>query len=87
MPTWGPEYKVSLEFMVNSFPTPGEVWAEFLRFTDSDIADVREPAMFTNTAGFIQINPHTGDENYTYPVLKTWYKYQLSQYLEENKVE
>ena len=87
--SWGPEYKVSLELKVNSFPFPGEAggWAEVLRFTDSETVDTREPAMFTNTAGFIQINPHTGNENRTYPSVKTWHKYQMSQYLDGNKVE
>ena len=86
--TWGPEYKVSLELKVNSFPTPAEAggWAEILRFTDSDTADVREPAMFANTAGFIEITPFTGIENRTYPNAKAWHKFEMLQYLEGHKV-
>ena len=84
--TWGPEYKVSLELKVNSFPTPAEDWVEVLRFTDSDTADVREPAMFANTAGFIEITPFTGIENRTYPNAKAWHKFEMLQYLEGHKV-
>ena len=70
---------------VNSFPTPTEAWAEVLRFTDSDTADIRVPAMFTNTAGYIEITPFTGFRHT--PVVKTWHKYEMYQYLVGNKVE
>ena len=85
--TWGPEYKVSLELKVNSFPTPAEGWAEVLRFTDSDTLDIRVPAMFLNSAGFLEINPfHGGSVNRTYPGVEIWHTYEMIQYFEENKV-
>ena len=85
--TWGPEYKVSFELKVNSFPSPTEVWAEVLRFTDSDTLDIRVPAMFLNSAGFLEINPfHGGSVNRTYPGVEIWQKYEMIQYFEQNKV-
>ena len=78
--TWGPEYKVSLELKVNSFPTPAEGWAEVLRFTDSDTLDIRVPAMFINTAGYVEITPSIGTDKRPYPNPSTWYKYEMFQY-------
>ena len=70
-----------------SFPTPAEGWAEVLRFTDSDTADVREPAMFINTGGFILINPfHGGAAKYIYPNESTWHKYEMIQFHDATQV-
>ena len=80
LPLWGPVFKVSLEMKVNAFPTPEQGWAEVLRFTDSDSIDHRIPAMFINTAGFVEITPSIGDENRPQPTLSTWHKYEMSQY-------
>ena len=66
---------------MNSFPNPPEGWAEVLRFTDSDTADVRVPAMFINSAGFTFINPfHSGAVNTIYPNESTWHKYEMTQF-------
>ena len=72
---------------VNAFPTPEKAWAEVLRFTDSDSTDHRIPAMFINTAGFIEITPSIGNENRPHPTVSTWHKYEMSQYLEEDQVK
>ena len=83
--TWGPEYKVSLEMKVNSFPTLAENWAEILRFTDSNkdcCGDYRDrvPAMHINTAGFIEITPSIGYDKRPHPNVSTWHKYEMLQY-------
>ena len=67
---------------MNSFPTPAEAWAEVLRFTDSDTLDIRVPAMFLNTGGFLEINPfHAGSvNNRTYPGVEIWHKYEMIQF-------
>ena len=85
--TWGPEFKVSLEMKVNSFPTPTEAWAEVLRFTDSEIDWAwagaygnRIPGMHINTAGFVEITPSIGTDKRPYPNRNTWHKYEMFQY-------
>ena len=70
------------------YPTPTEAWAEVLRFSDHDNADLnRIPAMFLNTAGFIEITPSIGNHNRPTPNLSTWHKYDMIQYLEGDQVK
>ena len=84
--TWGPEFGVSFDMKVNSFPSSVEKWAEILRFTDSDIADHRFPAIHINTAGFIEISPTIGIDKRPYPNVSTWNKYEMLQYTIKEQV-
>ena len=98
IPSWGPTFKVSLDFYINSFivngPPNHHGWAELLRFTSThtshccNIGD-RIPAIFTNPGhgGYIHIGTQINQMGNKAKDLKDieekkWYKLELTQYKE-----
>ena len=108
IPSWGPTFKVSLDFYINSFivngPPNHHGWAELLRFTSThtshccNIGD-RIPAIFTNPGhgGYIYPTTQIEQNGDRWKVVrgvngakkieeKKWYKLELTQYKDNNKV-
>ena len=93
LPTWGPEFRVSFELYINSFPDPDDD-AEVLRFTASDknfgSYEDRVPTVFIKKDGHIHVSHLSCYSTWSCPnyvsSVKTWYKIDLLQYLQNNKV-
>ena len=98
IPSWGPTFKVSLDFYINSFivngPPNHHGWAELLRFTSThtshccNIGD-RIPAIFTNPGhgGYIHIGTQINQMGNRAKDIKKieekkWYKLELTQFKE-----
>ena len=95
IPSWGPEYRVSLSFYVNSLIVPEMTvpYSELLSFTASKqlkAIGYRIPAIFIGSGGGIGIGTQidaNGDWFYGFPLSeKTWYQLELTQFTESNKV-
>ena len=96
IPSWGPSYRVSLSFYVNSLIVPGlkAGYSELLSFTASEQLNAigyRIPAIFIGSGGGMGIGTQIGtDGNAWAPYSlaeKTWYNLELSQFREDNKVK
>ena len=96
IPSWGPSYRVSLSFYVNSLLVDGMVsgYSELLSFTASKpwaSIGFRIPAIFIGGDGRIGIGTQIGAEGNAwamYPLAeKTWYHLELSQFSEDKKVK
>ena len=96
IPSWGPSYRVSLSFYVNSLMVDGMVsgYSELFSFTASEqLASIgfRIPAIFIGGDGRIGIGTQIGTDGNAwamYPLAeKTWYHLELSQFSEDNKVK
>ena len=95
LPTWGPEYRVSLSFYVHSLIVPGMTvpYTELLSFTASEqLASIgyRIPAIFIGSGGGIGIGTQIGDNGnwwYGFPFSEeTWYQLELTQFIESSTV-
>ena len=99
IPTWGIEYKVSLEIYINTFT--GERWSEIIRFgtASSSRPDIgyRIPAILTDSGSGLNnktiiITTHMNDQwswGYNKPIAvneKTWHKVNIKQYVQKNEV-
>jgi len=102
IPSWGPTYKVSLDFYINKY---NNGWGELLRFTSTEknccgMGD-RIPAIFTNSGhgGYIYPTTQIDQNGDRWKAVrgvngakkieeKKWYKLELTQYkeVEEYKV-
>ena len=96
LPTWGPQFRVSLELYVNSFDNLQNSfdgsnhqlkygqWAELLRFTTSKHGGSRIPGIFVNKHGYIHMAMAIGNEGYRTKDMrikeKTWYELELVQH-------
>ena len=97
LPNWGPAHRVSMNLYVNSFDGDNLLrgrFAELLRFTATEnnccgIGD-RIPAIFTVKGGFIQVATNINNQGNRVKNVnlneKTWYKFELMQYIQNNKV-
>ena len=94
LPVWGPEFRVSFELYINSFPNTNS-YAEVIRFADTgsntDLMSYEDriPAMFVSKDG--HINPaHLGCQPVCptfFSAVSTWYKIDLLQYLKNDQVK
>ena len=94
LPSWGPEFRVSFDLYINSFPnTNTSGYAEIFRFTGSHSNygsyEDRIPALYVHKDGNIAIAHFS-----CLPAcplyasnLGTWYKIDLQQYIKNNQVK
>ena len=94
LPTWGPEFRVSFELYINSFPNTNTLgYAEVIRFTGSDSNfgsyEDRIPGFLVHNDG--KIAPAHFSCLPACPLyasnLNTWYKIDLQQYLKNKQVK
>ena len=92
IPSWGPEFTLSLELFINSFPDAATNYAEVIRFTKSavDCCDygTRIPAIFIKVGDILEVSPPGGASGQINVHINTWYKINLIQYFHKysNKV-
>ena len=95
IPSWGPNYKVSLQIWIESFSgTTVGGYFELLRFTNTknDYGNPgdRIPALFVNKAGYIYASSQVGsnpDVSIIFDIkAKTWTNVEIKQYLKNGKV-
>ena len=93
IPSWGPEFTLSLELFINSFPDATTNYAEVLRFsnTDNNCCEygTRIPAIFIKAGDLIEVSPPGAAPGQIKVNLNTWYKINISQYyyIHSNKVK
>ena len=79
IPSWGPEFTLSLELFINSFPDAATNYAEVLRFTNSAVDccayGTRIPAIFIKVGDIIEVVAGQINVN-----INTWYKINIIQY-------
>ena len=92
LPTWGPEFRVSFELYINSFPNTNTLgYAEVIRFTSSDSNfgsyEDRIPGFYVHKDG--KIAPAHFSCLPACPLyasnFNTWYKIDMQQYLKNNQ--
>ena len=85
IPSWGPEFTLSLELFINSFPDAATNYAEVLRFTSSlaDCCDygTRIPAIFLKVGDFIEFSPPGSVAGQVKTQVGKWQKIDIIQYL------
>ena len=96
IPSWGPNYKASLQIWIESFSgTPVGGYFDLLRFTNTNNnygnPGDRIPALFVNKAGYIYASSQVGsnpDNSIIFDIkARTWTNVEIKQYLKSGKVD
>ena len=92
--SWGPLFRISLDLIIHS--RVNDVFSSVLAFKgNGNIRDCCEigdriPAIFTVKGGFIQVATNINNQGNRVKNVnlneKTWYKFELMQYVQNNKV-
>ena len=89
IPSWGPEFTLSLELFINSFPDAATNYAEVLRFTNTDNNcceyGTRIPAIWIKNGDIIEVSPPGGAPGQVNVIINTWYKISMNQYFNINR--
>ena len=89
IPSWGPEFTLSLELFINSFPDAATNYAEVLRFTNSAVDccayGTRIPVIFLKVGDILEVSPPGGVPGQINVNRNTWYKINFTQYFHSNK--
>ena len=89
IPSWGPEFTLSLELFINSFPDAATNYAEVLRFTNSAVDccayGTRIPSIFLKVGNILEVSPPGGEPGQVNVIINTWYKISMNQYFNINR--